>query len=74
MNAAPDQRVQMARFSGSKRDTNQGTRGEDTRWRERPRPGALGSGAGQDTGVVHAIVSVVTAGPSWFEEAAASAA
>lgn len=52
----------------------QETRGEDTRWRERPRPGALGSGAGPHTGVVHAIVSVVTAGPPWFEEAAPSAA
>ena len=32
----------------------------DQRWRERPRQGALGSGAGHGGGVVHAIVGAVT--------------
>ncbi len=55
-------------------DTRSSTRGEDTRWRERPRPCALGSGAGQHTGVVHAIVSVATPGATCSDEAADSAA
>ena len=48
--------------------------GHDQRWRERPRQGALGSGAGHDSGVVHAIVGAVT--PVWAPsgESAQSAA
>ena len=46
----------------------------DQRWRERPRQGALGSGAGHDSGVVHAIVRAVTSARALLDEAAESAA
>ena len=46
----------------------------DQRWRERPRQGALGSGAGHDSGVVHAIVGAVTSARALLDEAAHSAA
>lgn len=46
----------------------------DQRWRERPRQGALGSGAGHDSGVVHAIVGAVTSTRALLDEAANSAA
>ena len=46
----------------------------DQRWRERPRPGTLGSGAGHNSGVVHAIVGAVTSARALLDEAADSAA
>ena len=46
----------------------------DQRWRERPRQGALGSGAGHDSGVVHAIVGAVTPVRAPSGESAQSAA
>jgi hypothetical protein len=46
----------------------------DQRWRERPRLDGLGSLAGQDTGVVHAIVGSPTATPTPAVTAAQSAA
>ena len=46
----------------------------DQRWRERPRQGALGSGAGHDSGVVHAIVGAVTSARAPSGESAQSAA
>ena len=46
----------------------------DQRWRERPRLDALGSLAGQDSGVVHAIVGSATATPPPIVTAAQSAA
>ena len=39
----------------------------DQRWRERPRQGALGSGAGHGDGVVHAIVGAVTSARALLE-------
>jgi hypothetical protein len=48
--------------------------GHDQRWRERPRQGALGSGAGHGSGVVHAIVVAATSARALFDEAADSAA
>jgi hypothetical protein len=46
----------------------------DQRWRERPRLDGLGSLAGQDTGVVHAIVGSPTATVTPTVTAAQSAA
>ncbi len=46
----------------------------DQRWRERPRLDGLGSLAGQDSGVVHAIVGSATATPTPIVTAAQSAA
>ena len=54
--------------------THDGDRGHDQRWRERPRRGALGPPAGQDSGVVHAIVRSATATPAPVATAAQSAA
>ena len=46
----------------------------DQRWRERPRQGSLGSGAGHDGGVVHAIVGAVTSARTPSGESAQNAA
>ncbi len=48
--------------------------GDGQRWRERPRQGALGSGAGHGCGVVHAIVPAVTSARTSSGESAQSAA
>ena len=54
--------------------THDGDIRHDQRWRERPRRGALGPLAGQDSGVVHAIVGSATATPAPVATAAQSAA
>jgi hypothetical protein len=54
--------------------THDSDKGHDQRWRERPRRGALGPPAGQDTGVVHASVGSATATPAPVATAAQSAA
>jgi hypothetical protein len=54
--------------------THHDENGHDQRWRERPRRGALGPPAGQDTGVVHASVGSATATPASAATAAESAA
>lgn len=54
--------------------THDGDMRHDQRWRERPRRGALGPPAGQDSGVVHAIVGSATATPAPVATAAQSAA
>jgi hypothetical protein len=55
-------------------DTHDDDMGHDQRWRERPRPGALGPPPGQDSGFVHAIVGSATATPAPVATAAQSAA
>lgn len=54
--------------------THDSDRGHDQRWRERPRRGALGPPAVQDTGVVHASGGSATATPAPVATAAQSAA
>ena len=54
--------------------TNDSDIRHDQRWRERPRRGARGPPAGQDSGVVHAIVGSATATPTPVATAAQSAA
>lgn len=66
---APGRRVLPAR--PARRDSDMR---HHQRWRERPRLGGLGSLAGQDTGVVHAIVGSPTATLTPTVTAAQSAA
>ena len=66
---AHGQRDSPARTGRADTDT-----GHDQRWRERPRQGALGSGAGNGGGVGHAIVGAVTSAQALLDEAADSSA
>jgi hypothetical protein len=62
-------RDSRARTGHADSDTDHGQR-----WRERPRQGALGSGAGHGSGVVHAIVPALTSAWACSGESAQNAA